>query len=453
MINLEERVAACWSPEVRPLIGEAYRCYATGSARAAIVLTWTAVCADVIEKLRHLAGDGEAQAKQLVEKIERVQGKADTEAIKTMQDVETGRLLDTALALELIDAVQHRKLNQLRLDRNLCAHPSLSPLGDVFAPSLEDARAHLAVALDALLIHSPSQGAKVVARIQTLLADTAFIGEDFIAQTYYDQVRRSAVRRRLVNLVTKHALLEVEAKDLNAKEIADRAAVCLAAFARRDRDLVRNELRHLVPELSQKPGDVQLRAVGRLGHLDLFWETTDPVLRDQINGVAADIDPSVSTLAPHHLALLSLVAVDEVRALLPALEPVHRQLPLPAKAAAIARRPGPYFVPGLAGMLQDAMSFRTAETVCQDAVLTCAPFLTTEELTAVLNAWIDNVQCREASQMPEHALTLYRATSHLPGAVEVWRTFTTRAKELRPDWAYYHYTEVAALLPAPAAEQ
>lgn len=147
------------------------------------------------------------------------------------------------------------------------------------------------------------------------------------------------------------------------------------------------------------------------------------------------------------------MAVDEVRALLPALEPVHRQLPLPAKAAAIARRPGPYFVPGLAGMLQDAMSFRTAETVCQDAVLTCAPFLTTEELTAVLNAWIDNVQCREASQMPEHALTLYRATSHLPGAVEVWRTFTTRAKELRPDWAYYHYTEVAALLPAPAAEQ
>jgi hypothetical protein len=82
-----------------------------------------------------------------------------------MQEVETGLLLDTALAVELIDAVQHRKLDQLRLDRNVCAHPSLSPLGDIFAPSLDDARAHLAVALDALLVHAPSQGRRVVDRI------------------------------------------------------------------------------------------------------------------------------------------------------------------------------------------------------------------------------------------------------------------------------------------------
>ncbi|MGW1807190.1 hypothetical protein [Streptomyces sp. NPDC002078] len=452
MINLEERVAACWSPEVRPLIVEAHRCYATGSARAAIVLTWTAVCADVIEKLRRLADDGEGQAKQLMAKIEGVQGKAHAEAIKTMQEVETGHLLDTALAVELIDAVQHRKLNQLRLDRNLCAHPSLGPLGDVFAPSLEDARAHLAVALDALLVHSPGQGAKVVARIQTLLADTAFIGEDFIAQTYYDQVRRPAVRRRLINLVTKHALLEIEAKDLNAREIADRAAVCLTAFARRDRDLVRNELRHLVPDLSQKPAEAQLRAVGRLGHLDLFWETTDPVLRDQINGVVAGIDPFASSLAPHHLTLLSLVAVDEARALLPALEPVFLQLPLLPKAAVIKRRPGRFFAPMLAGMLRDAERYRVAETVCHDAVLKCASFLTTEDLTALLNAWVNNVDCREAAEMPENALTLYRATVHLPGAVEAWRAFTTRAKEFRSDWEYYHYTEVAAQLPPPPGQ-
>ncbi|WP_055495898.1 hypothetical protein [Streptomyces sp. TP-A0356] len=106
MINPEERVAACWSPEVRPLIAEAHRCYATGSARAAIVLTWTAVCADVIEKLRRLADDGEGQAKQVIEKVEKAQGKTTAAAIKTMQEVETGLLLDTALAVELIDAEQ-----------------------------------------------------------------------------------------------------------------------------------------------------------------------------------------------------------------------------------------------------------------------------------------------------------------------------------------------------------
>ncbi|MEV7068598.1 hypothetical protein AB0N97_38365 [Streptomyces collinus] len=452
MINLEERVAACWSPEVRPLIAEAHRCYATGSARAAIVLTWTAVCADLIEKLRRLAEDGEGQARSVIEKVEKAQGKADAAAIKTMQEVETSLLLDTALGVELIDAVQHRKLNQLRLDRNLCAHPSLSPLGDVFAPSLDDARAHLAAALDALLVHTPSQGRKVVDRIRALLADTAFIGEDFIAQTYFDRVK-PAVRRRLVNLVVKQALLEVEVEGLNAKELADRAAVCVTAFTHRDRDLVRNELTRFIPDLSEKPTEVQLRAVGRLGHLSLFWETTDDVLRGQVNGVIAAFSPSASTLTPEHVALLSLVAVDDVRTLLPALETAFHQLDLLPKAAVIRRRPGRFFVPQLAPLLRAAKSYRSAEAVCQDAVLTCAPFLTAQDLRAVLDAWINNHECREAAQMPEHAVTLYRATAHLPGAVEAWRTFTTRAKELRPEWEYYQYTEVAELLPAPAAEQ
>ncbi|RBM22968.1 hypothetical protein [Streptomyces sp. PT12] len=451
MINLEERVAACWSPEVRPLIAETHRCYATGSARAAIVLTWTAVCADVIEKLRRLAEDGEGEAKPVVEKVEKAQGKVDRAAIKTMQEVEIS-LLDTALTVQLIDAVQHRKLDQLRLDRNLCAHPSLSPLGDIFAPSLDDARAHLAVALDALLVHVPSQGRRVVDRIRALLADTAFIGEDFIAQTSFDRVK-PAVRRRLVNLVVKHALLEVGVEDFNAKELADRAAVCVTAFARRDRGLVRSELSHFVQDLSAKPTDVQLRAVGRLGHLDLFWETTDNVLRDQVNGVIAGIDPSASSLTSEHLSLLSLVAVDDVRALLPALDATFRQLALLPKAAVIGRHPGRYFVPQLAPMLQEAWSYRTAEAVCQDAVLTCASFLTTEDLTALLHAWIDNDQCRVASKMPEHALALYRATARLPGAAEAWRNFTTQAKELSPDWEYYQYTEVAALLPPPTAGQ
>jgi hypothetical protein len=451
VINLEERIAACWSPEVRPLIAEAYRCYATGSPRAAVVLTWTAVCVDVIEKLRQLADDGESQAKSVVEKVEKAQGKVDAGAIKTMQEVETNLLLDTALAVELIDAVQYRKLDQLRLDRNLCAHPSMSPLGDVFAPSLDDARTHLAVALDSLLAHAPSQGRRVVDRICALLTDSTFIGQDFIAQTYFDRVRPT-VRRRLVNLVVKHALLELEVESLNSKELADRAALCVNAFAGRDRDLVRSELGHLIQALSTKPADVQLRAVGRLGHLDLFWETTDDVLRGQVNGVIARIDLSASSLTPEHLSLLSLVAVDDVRALLPALDATFRQLTLLPKAAVIGRRPGRYFVPELASMLQGARSYRSAEAVSQDAVLTCAAFLTAADLTALLDAWIDNDQCREAAKMPEHALALYHATVHLPGAQEAWRNFTSRAKELSSDSEYYHYAEVAAQIPSTLRE-
>lgn len=45
-----------------------------------------------------------------------------------------------------------------------------------------------------------------------------------------------------------------------------------------------------------------------------------------------------------------------------------------------------------------------------------------------------------------NVIALYRTTAHILGAVEAWRTFTTRAKELR-HWEPYHYTEVAALQP------
>ncbi len=52
----------------------------------------------MIEKLRRLAEDGEGRAKPVVEKVEKAQGKTDAAAINIMREVETGLLLDTALA-------------------------------------------------------------------------------------------------------------------------------------------------------------------------------------------------------------------------------------------------------------------------------------------------------------------------------------------------------------------
>jgi hypothetical protein len=56
--------------------------------------------------------------------VELAQGKLDRSSALAMQAAES-TLLDTALALELIDATQKIQLERLREDRNLCAHPSL----------------------------------------------------------------------------------------------------------------------------------------------------------------------------------------------------------------------------------------------------------------------------------------------------------------------------------------
>ncbi|MFF4248910.1 hypothetical protein ACFYY2_31210 [Streptomyces sp. NPDC001822] len=130
MIDLEERVNRVFNPDLRPLVSEAYRCYVSGSGRGAIVLTWTAVCADLIAKAQILHEEGESHAKDLVADVERAQGSAESEAIPIMLALEK-TLLDTAEKHELIDFTQRKQLERIRDDRHLCAHPSIRPLGGV----------------------------------------------------------------------------------------------------------------------------------------------------------------------------------------------------------------------------------------------------------------------------------------------------------------------------------
>jgi hypothetical protein len=198
MLDLEDRVNRVVNPDVRPLVQEAYRCYASGSARGAIVLAWTAVCADLITKAQILHEDGEAAAKDLVADVEKAQRSEEPEAVSIMLGVEK-TLLDTAEKLELIDFTQKKQLERLRDDRHLCAHPSLRPMGELYEPTMEYARAHLAAALEAVLIHPPSQGRKIVDSFKVHVADPGFAFDaGYLAYAFFDRVRPSAVQGRRV---------------------------------------------------------------------------------------------------------------------------------------------------------------------------------------------------------------------------------------------------------------
>jgi hypothetical protein len=60
--DVETYIGQVWSPDVRPLAEEAWRCYNAGATRACIGATWTAVTADIITKLVRLADDGDTMA-------------------------------------------------------------------------------------------------------------------------------------------------------------------------------------------------------------------------------------------------------------------------------------------------------------------------------------------------------------------------------------------------------
>ncbi|MDA2807188.1 hypothetical protein [Nocardiopsis suaedae] len=442
MIDLQEQVGRVHNPDVRPLVAEAVRAYSIGSARSAIILTWTAVCADLILKFERLADDGDGKAKEFASKIENVRSLTDVSvAIPQMQKIESD-LLKEALDRQIIDTLDLRELERLKHDRNLCAHPSLTPLGEFFAPTTEYARAHLTSALNCLLTVPPSQGKRALERFQQHVTSSSFTDTPgFIARTFYDHTKE-ATRRQMVALAVKHAMLELDVGDLsvNAIEMARRMAACVHAFVERDRGQVAERMQGLRDDFARIEGAKMVRALGRLGDLDIFREAIGEETRTRIN----DLIQTQPSLADEEL--LSLTSLEEVRAAFPTLEVSFAQTPSDAvRAQAIGRRPSAFFTGRLARMLREARGFRAAEAITTDAVLPSARFLATDQLADILSAWADNMQCREASAMPANAVALHATTSHLrPDDQPVWEEFIRKVQEENPPPHYYAYEDLAA---------
>ncbi|WDN55885.1 hypothetical protein [Streptomyces clavuligerus] len=415
MIDLEERVNRVFNPDLRPLVREAYRCYVSGSARGAIVLTWTAVCADLIAKAQILHEEGETEAKNLVDNVERAQGSKEAEAIPIMLTLEK-TLLDTAEKLELIDFTQRKQLERIRDDRHLCAHPSIRPLGELYEPTTEYARAHLVAALEAVLIHPPSQGRKIVDSFLKHVVDPGFVYDtEYLTHTFFDRVRPSA-RSKVVEAAAKFAVLAIDdpAITIKPEQFADRMAKCLRSFAERDADLVKKAVAKQMTRFGTAEPSVQLQALARLGDLPAFWAALGTPVSNLLN---AKIE-TIGTRAPYkeitttEAKVLALVALPELRETLPALTGTFGNLWYIPRADIIEQRPAPYFTPFLPALLKEVGSFDRGQEVAEKAVLPCAGFLTLPELEQVLTEWNDNDQCWGRA-MPGYVVELYVRTSHL----------------------------------------
>ncbi|KDN85628.1 hypothetical protein [Kitasatospora cheerisanensis] len=459
MIDLEERLTRVHNPDVRPLVQDAYRSYATGVPRAAIVLTWTAVCADLIAKAQVLAEDGEPDAKALAQKVEEAQqlgGASDEkkrrEGVGKMLEVER-EILDAALALELIDSSQHVQLDRLREDRHQSAHPSLRPLGELYEPTAEYARAHLLAALDALLIHPPSQGRKIVASFAAAVADPGFVLHPaHLTHTYFDRVRPAA-RNKVVEFAARFAVLQIDDPQvtLPADQLADRMAECLRCFADRDAELVTNAMVKQMTKLGTASPDVQLAAFARLGNMPTFWKAAPETLRglfetrvEQI-GAKAKLKPS---LVGEEFEVLGLVVNAELRQGFPSLVQAVGNLHYLARTYLIANREDAFYTRYLASLLRDVKSFDSGASVADLAVVPCGRFLDLETLREVLRAWWDNNQ-NWGRRVNDSLAAFKLATAHLgPEGDAVWREFLEELREyeaLHQDLARrFGFTDVLA---------
>jgi hypothetical protein len=451
--ELEILLTQVWNPEIRPLAEEAWRCYNVGAIRASVTATWTAVTADTISKLVYLADEGDPNAVTFRGELAAAQGKGLTqEGVRAMQAIEAG-LLAKAVNFELIDSIDQRELERIREDRNLCVHPSLRSFSEVYEPNSEAARAHLATALAALLTHPPTQGGKAIEAFQNYTCDPSFVPAiAHIQITFFDRVR-SAARTNIAKIAAKHALRELDPDGrLPAAEYANRAAVVLYAFAQRDRGLVRAALAAQRESFQKLDGEVQLRAMARLGDHDYFWELVDDALAERLQQMLLSLPMSAApwdALPFHVAACLAIVRSDYARTRLPLLEQRFNTLTLQHRMNVVASVPAPYFVPTVLGFISDAGGWRIGEQAGQ-LLVQHAPFLTVETLGTALTAWANNSECREAAQMPDLAVALFRITAHLgAGQAAAFVTFLGEVQGLAKQGdSYYRYPALEAALRA-----
>ncbi|TCJ71207.1 UNVERIFIED_ORG: hypothetical protein EDC92_13014 [Dietzia maris] len=368
-----------------------------------------------------------------------------------MQNIEAN-LLAKAVEFELIDSIGERELERIREDRNLCVHPSLRIFSEVYEPRTEVARGHLAVALSTLLVHPPTQGVKILEAFKNYTCDPAFVRVDaHIQSVFFDRVR-TAARTNIAKLAAKHALCELDPDgQLPAIEYANRSAIVLSAFAQRDRALVRSAIAGQAERFRALDGDMQLRALVRLGDEDYFWGMVDAPLAERMTGLLAR-EFSVSDWEPlHRNTAMSLAMVSSVfaRERLPVLEQRFNELNQLHRMNVVAARPHPYFVPAVLEFIGRATNWRAGGQAGQ-LLVEHASFLDSASLQVALEEWEDNHECRTASEMPELAVALFHRTAHLGrGRAEMFSKFLTRVQSLAEEGdSYYRYPSLEETLRA-----
>ncbi|MGW1011327.1 hypothetical protein ACWD4X_15035 [Streptomyces termitum] len=377
----------------RRYVEEAVAAYGAGAFRAALISTWIAVAADIIDKIRLLAEDGGVAAGFRDALDRAIKGNN----INALQDFER-KLIDRAHEdLELIGAREAEELTRLYKDRHLCAHPAfVTDDGELFSPSPELVRLHLTSAVDALLSHPAVTGRKAIERFGKEIASESFPKDD---QRLNDHLRASymdhgtkALKENLVKVVCKETLKPD--KPLEERWRSTRTARELQKIAP---TLFDEQLRAVLgPAQNLLDDDGLLALVTGLCYVAGTWDALHDGTRGRIEGLLRAVKPLdlVQThllfhgpLPPAPLDGILLGRLPDI-AQPGALSGVKGTLPLH-----FGEKPDPRLIPALIGLAAEAGSYEGGAAVLQ-VLNGVAHAMTDEQLEELLDTAAGNGQIR-----------------------------------------------------------
>jgi hypothetical protein len=196
LVDLDAELIRIRDFRSRVYFGDALKSYRAGAFRGAISLTWIAVAYDLIRKYRELDGLGDAEARAFLQTW-------DTSVLANnvakLLDLERSLLDHAHQKMAIIDAMGLRTLKRLYEDRHLSAHPAFSSKDDLYEPTDELVRAHMAAAVELVLAQRPVQGKGIFEAFGTDIQSPGFPGApptivDYVEQKYLANMRSSVLR-------------------------------------------------------------------------------------------------------------------------------------------------------------------------------------------------------------------------------------------------------------------
>jgi hypothetical protein len=154
------------------------------------------VAYDLIRKYRELDGLGDSEARKFLKEWD-----ASVEANNVAKLLALERsLIDHAhQKMAIIDAMGLRALKRLYEDRHLSAHPAFATAEDLYEPSDELVRAHMAAAVELVLARRPVQGRGIFDAFSADIQSPGFpspptVVADYVEQKYLANMRPSILR-------------------------------------------------------------------------------------------------------------------------------------------------------------------------------------------------------------------------------------------------------------------
>jgi len=378
---------------------DAVRAYKAGALRAAMTSIWVALVYDLIAKYRELSAMGDAAATAFLSSWDSATASGD---VKKLLQLEASILEDATNKTQVVSRIAGVHLQRLRDDRHLCAHPAFSAEADLFEPSAELVRLHLANAVELVLSQEPLQGKAIFdlydADVQSPGFPTAHERIlDYVDQRYLQRVRTDNIRN--FGVVLAKSLL----KGVPPQWEPHYRRIVSSLVA------VQERAPHVWPDTSQSivrlidslgPAE-RPRAIALVAAFPGLWPRLLDATRTALQHTAEQAEPAALT----DFRILAGVALPALR---PAILALINRLSREDVARALSVQP---FVELWARAIQiygASGGFRASEANFRELITPFAGRLTSQQFNDLLDAIVENGQNWDAAETDQLLLAMLR---------------------------------------------